>query len=449
MKFVWNFLNEFVEGADMGIFDFLNATKYKDEISTLEDKVNNLLTEFEDVDKMTAIELKNDIMEKQTKIEELEQRAKILDEEINDKNTELEILKSQLISVADEIEMESFSLYKPRYNFVSSQEYKNKLDNIRAIQKSMIKDKTAVSFFDNWTVDGSKTKGRKMMNDNIKQILRSFNNECEAAIHKVKFSNVTTIQKRIVRAFDQLNSLNKTNRLEITEPYLNLKLDEMYLAYEFEKKKEEEKELLREQRQKEREEKQLQEEIKRKKKIIDKDIDHYKNMIDELSNKLKALTDEAERKDLEKQIFELSNSIQAKEEEKEEMDYRAANATAGYVYIISNLGAFGENVVKIGVTRRLDPYERIAELSSASVPFRFDIHALIFSYEAYDLEAKLHKRFEDRRVNAINLRKEFFNISINDVKEALEEHKNLTIEFIDIPEAEEYRQTRKLRGDLA
>lgn len=428
----------------MGFFDFLNAKNYKENISNLESKLENLYAELSDVNKKTAIELKKDITDKENQIKKLNENIEELQVDITSKSEKLSDLEKQLIVTTEDIEMETFGLYRPRYTFANSLNYKEELDKIRNDQKTMIKDKTAVVYFDNWTVDGSKSKGRKMTNDNIKQILRSFNNECEAAINKVKFNNITTIEKRINKSFEQLNKLNETNRVSLSRPFLDKKLQELYLAYEYEKKKEEERELLREQREHEREEKKLQEEINRKKKILDKDISHYKNMIDELNSKLKSCIDIEEKKQIQVELLDINNKIQEKEDEKQELDYRSANATAGYVYVISNIGAFGENIFKIGVTRRLDPYERIAELSSASVPFKFDVHALIFSYEAYQLETALHARFDKNRVNAINNRKEFFNISLDDIKEALQEHKNLTVDFTEIPEAEEYRQTLKL-----
>ncbi|CAJ1187175.1 hypothetical protein CPR19081_DFPECDIO_01045 [Companilactobacillus paralimentarius] len=126
------------------------------------------------------------------------------------------------------------------------------------------------------------------------------------------------------------------------------------------------------------------------------------------------------------------------------MDYRQENATAGYVYIISNIGSFGPDVVKIGVTRRLDPQERIDELGSASVPFKFDVHAFIFSYDAYSLEAELHQRFNDKRINKVNNRKEYFHVSIDEIEKVLEEYKDLTVDFNEIPEAVEYNQSLAL-----
>jgi T5orf172 domain. len=126
------------------------------------------------------------------------------------------------------------------------------------------------------------------------------------------------------------------------------------------------------------------------------------------------------------------------------LDYRLQNSTAGYVYIISNIGSFGENVVKIGVTRRLEPMDRIDELGSASVPFKFDVHALIFSYDAYKLETELHEKFADKRINKVNNRKEYFNLTITEVEQALKEYKDLTIDFHEEPEAGEYRESLKI-----
>lgn len=108
------------------------------------------------------------------------------------------------------------------------------------------------------------------------------------------------------------------------------------------------------------------------------------------------------------------------EKQKEDVLNRERNTRAGYVYIISNIGSFVEDVYKIGVTRRLTPYDRIRELSSASVPFQFDVHAMIFSDDAPKLENTFHKTFHHKRVNLINERKEFFKVSLEEIKEVVE-----------------------------
>lgn len=425
-------------------FDFLKAKDFKNNISSLEEQIRVLKEDFSDINKMSALELKHDILEKEQIIDTLKIKETILNDEIQVKSNKIQQLKSQLISTSEDIEMESFSLYRPKYNFATALGYKDKLNEIRQRQKEMIKNKFAVNFSENWTVDGSIAKGRKMTNDNIRQIIRSFNNECEAAINNVKFSNIDSIRKRIDNSFKQLNKLNITNKLSISHSFLNLKHEELDLAFEYERKKQEEKEILREQRAREREEKKLQREIQSKKNIIDKDINHYSNMVRELESKIKNLEDETQIDALNKEIVDLIGNIQTKEAEKEELDYREAHSAAGYVYVISNIGSLGENIVKIGVTRRLEPYDRIAELSSASVPFKYDVHAMVFSYEAYQLESTLHKKFDNKRINKMNPRKEFFNISISEIKDALEEYKDLTIDFTEIAEAEEYRESKKI-----
>ena len=122
------------------------------------------------------------------------------------------------------------------------------------------------------------------------------------------------------------------------------------------------------------------------------------------------------------------------------MDYRAANIRAGYLYVISNIGSFGEEMVKVGMTRRLDPTERIKELSDASVPFNFDVHAVFFSKDAVGIETAMHERLSGCRVNIINRRREFFRATPLQVKAHLAELAGELLQFHDLPEALEYRQ---------
>ena len=129
-----------------------------------------------------------------------------------------------------------------------------------------------------------------------------------------------------------------------------------------------------------------------------------------------------------------------------DVDYREANKKAGYVYVISNIGAFGENVFKIGMTRRLDPTERVDELGDASVPFNFDIHAMIFSEDAPKLEAALHQAFADRKLNMVNTRREFFNVTLDEIKNVVAKNFDRTVEFIDVAEAEQFRVSQKIKN---
>ncbi|EJH2078804.1 DUF4041 domain-containing protein [Listeria monocytogenes] len=375
-------------------------------------------------------------------IKDAKNHVSTLNNELLEMQMKKEELQKELVELPEQIELETFGFYKPKYDFATSLGYKEKLEQIRLEQKQLVTIKEAILVQKSWTVDGSAAKGRTFTNRLVKALVRAFNNECEAAINKVKYSNFLQIQKRINKSYEQLNKLNETNSIEISPVFLNLKLDELSLAFEYEQKKQYEKEQLREQREREREEKALQKEINDKKKIIDKDITHYKNMLDELQQKLDSK--DANQSDLELKITELQKKINEKETEKEELDYREAHAQAGYVYIISNIGSFGDDIVKIGVTRRLNPLERISELSSASVPFKYDVHALVFSYEAYKLEAELHQKFSSYRINKVNNRKEFFKVSIGDLEEELSKYESLTIDFEKIPEAQEYRESLAL-----
>ena len=145
---------------------------------------------------------------------------------------------------------------------------------------------------------------------------------------------------------------------------------------------------------------------------------------------------------------QIVNELSEIDKSMKDIDYRAANARAGYVYIISNVGSFGENVYKIGMTRRLEPMDRVDELGDASVPFNFDVHAMIFSDDAPSLEAALHKAFEDRKVNMINTRREFFNVTLDEIEEVVKKNYDKTVEFTRLAPAEQYRESLKIKEKL-
>lgn len=424
----------------MGFFDVFKGKQYKKELEELKKSKMS-------IEQMDAFELQQSIIDKKKELDELNSNVEKLSTEKKTLADKLNELSQKIDNANSTIEMQEYGLYEPKYDFATSLGYKEKLTEIRKNQKEMIRKKVAVDYREDWTVDGSKAKGTKMTNDSIKLVLRAFNNECEAAINKVKYSNYDSIQKRIERSYEQINKLTSVTQVSISYYYLDSKLEELALAYEYAKKKEQEKEELREQRQREREEKALQKEVAQKKKVIDKEINHFKNVIAELQEKLKSITDDNEATAINKQLSELEQKIDERDHEKEELDYRTANASAGYVYIISNIGSFGKDVFKIGVTRRLDPTERISELSSASVPFKFDIHALIFSYDAYKLETELHNYFDNYKINKVNNHKEFYKIPIEKIKEKLAEYKELTIDFEEMADAEEYRQTLAIENN--
>lgn len=392
--------------------------------------------------------IEKDIEREQVKLSKANKESEIVNNLINDKRMKVKQLKNEIDVLNEDISMQEFGIYKPRYNFASSMGYKETLKDIRDRQKQMIRNKTAVSFNTEWKVNGSKAEGTKMTNNNIRQILRSFNNECEVLINKVTYKNFDRVEIRIIKVLNDLNKLNRSQQVAITDAYLALKLEEMYLAFEYAEKKEDEREELRRQKEQEREEKAFLKEIEEKKKIVDKEISHYNNRIEYLYNKIQNNESIEQIESIKQEISDIKGRIAEKEMEKEDLDYRQAHSSAGYVYVISNIGAFGENVLKIGVTRRLDPLERIRELSSASVPFTYDVHALIFSYEAYGLESELHNYFDKYRVNKVNTRKEFFKVPIGIIENKLKEYGGLTIDFNSSAEAEEYRETLAIEKQI-
>ena len=260
----------------------------------------------------------------------------------------------------------------------------------------MIRNDMAALCSQEWSVNGSLSKGKLFAKRNIKQIIRSFNNECDVLVSKVKFNNVEAYMHKMMKSYDDLNKLNEPNCISITQSYLNLKLKELRLAYEYSLKQQREKEEQRAIREQMREEAKLTEEIELKRKEIQKELAHYNKQIVRVESLLSKAPDE-EKKYLNDKKAYIEERLSELDREMKEMDYREANKKAGYVYVISNIGAFGENVYKIGMTRRLEPMDRIDELSNASVPFRFDVHAMIFSDDAPKLEAALHRAFDDKK----------------------------------------------------
>lgn len=360
---------------------------------------------------------------------------------------DIKLKKEQLFDIEDELTYQEFGLYKPRYDCMNSSEYADRIKACRKRQKDMIKSKTALTYSNNWTLDGSSKKGQAMNNDNMKMVLRAFNNECDSIIEKVKFNNLDKIQTQIEKAASAIDKLNQRNKISITTTYISLKIQELKLVYEYRKKKQEEKELLREQRAEEREQAKLQKEIEEQRKEVIKEQKHYQTAKEKYVKELESCSEECKDELLEK-IKSIDEHLNEIDTNLKNIDYREANKRAGYVYIISNIGSFGENVYKIGMTRRLDPQDRVDELGDASVPFTFDVHAMIFSDDAPTLENNLHKEFDDRKVNMINGRKEFFNVTLDEIKQAVKKYNENIIEIKDIPDAEQYRESKILRQQM-
>lgn len=436
----------------MSIMDMFRVNEIKAELARTAKERDSLKSALADTDKMEYHQLKQAIenlglqkekanQEAQAAQTEFAKRRQGFDQQLSELGKQIELRKKEIIVLDDEILLESFALYKPQFKFQTSEEYKLRLDTCRDKQKKLIKDGIAVKANENWTVNNSKSEGRKMVNDMKKLLLRSFNNECDYCVDNVKFNNMEVNEKRIEKSFEELNKLGRIMQANISDSYKKLKYEELYLAFEYQQKKQEEKEEQKRAREELREQQKLEQEIRQAREKIAKEKKHYIRAINELESKLKEATSDSERNLVLEKLEEVKGQYSELEKEEKVIDYREQNAKAGYVYIISNLGSLGENVYKIGMTRRLEPQDRIDELGDASVPFSYDVHALIFSENAPALEAKLHEHFYKSRVNKLNDRKEFFRADIHDIEKVVKENYDKVVDIVKDAPAEQYRES--------
>ena len=320
----------------------------------------------------------------------------------------------------------------------TSDEYREALKEIRENQKKMVKDKTAVNYQD-WTITGApKAQSRQLTNHMISMALRAFNGEAQVAITKVKWNNYDASYNRIMKAFKAVNKLGTRTQVTIAEKYLNTVLYELQLVHELEEFLYEEKQEQAEIRARMREEEQAQKEAEKALKEAAQEEARWEKAL--------AKAREEANQGMTKQLSEKVKELQAKLEEAAGKKARAVSLAEltkiGHVYVVSNIGSFGEDVYKIGMTRRFEPMDRVKELSSASVPFPFDVHAMIYSEDAPALERALHKELEGTEVNKMNSRKEFFRVSLEDLTRIAEEL-GVQVKWTKTAEAREFRQTQE------
>lgn len=435
----------------MGFFNKKELAKIKE----LETEVVSLNNKLKELGALEYYEIKEKIIESKETYKKLEAKNKDFDDNISqnikDKKSDLQQIinsieekQNELDTVMLDLEMADFGIYLPKYKCMSSDDYKDKIKEVRAFQKDMIKAKNALYYSDNWTLDGNKAKGRAMNNDNMKMYLRAFNNECDVLISKAKFNNIDTIEEKIYKCARALDKLNERNQITLNDNYINLKIKELELVHEHAVKKQEEKEANRQAREEDREHQKMLKEIEEARKSIKKEQSHYEQARDDIMRQLKD-ADETRKLELQLKLDDINETLGEIDLSLADIDYREANNRAGYVYVISNIGSFGEGVYKIGMTRRLEPQDRVDELGSASVPFRFDVHAMIFSDDAPKLENALHNAFSDKKINIVNGRKEFFKVSIDEIEKVIKENHDKSIEFVKTADAEQYRESVKLR----
>lgn len=405
----------------------------QEEISKLNNDINKLTDKYSKI-----IDLESESEKLELNIAKLKERLNGLNDQFKKSLETYKSLKREISLFETKIDIAEYGIYDPVYDFEKSDDYRREQDLVIAEQKAMVQLGNAAKCLTEWTIDGSLTKGRASTKKYIKLILRAFNGEADAIISKVKWNNVVQLQLRLNQIYLSLNRLGENQTVYITEEYFQLKNKELQLEYEYQLKKQKEKEEQRALIAELREEEKVRRELEKAQRDAEKEEAYYLKVLEKVKQDYsKSIGDPSE---LMEKIAKLELDLEEARLKKERALSMAQQTKMGYVYIISNIGAFGDNVFKIGMTRRLDPMDRVRELGDASVPFKFDVHAMIYSEEARILEYELHKAFADKAINLFNFRKEFFKVSIEDIENKVKEL-GFKAEFSKEPEAEEYKET--------
>jgi len=371
---------------------------------------------------------------------ESQERRSRLAQELKESESKRDGLQKEISLLEENLEDISFGLYKPHFNFKTSDEYKIALEKLRDDERQLIRNGKAALCRTQWTVGNSRKDGERMTKQYTKLLLRAFNGECDAAVANVSWNNAGRMEERIKKAFEALNQLGNVMQMSLTEQFLQLRLNELRLTYEYEEKRNQEKQEQKRIAEQIREEERAQQEIEKAKAQAEQEEQEYEKALSKAREEaLKATGTQLEK--LTVQISSFEAKLDEARQNKQRAIARAQLTKSGFVYVISNIGSFGERIFKIGMTRRLEPMDRIDELSNASVPFPFDLHAMLYSDNAPELETALHKLVADRQVNLVNPRKEFYrDIELEEI-EAYVKNRGLSAQFIRVPEAKEYRQS--------
>lgn len=364
-------------------------------------------------------------------IERLRTARRALATEKANAEVELTALSAQLVRAREESILQEVGVYDYHHRLEDAVAYKAELDRLRRrIREMSMKDGGAVLASTTWTVEGSAAKGRKMVSEFSKLLLRAYNGEADVLINKMRPYKLDAAVDQLAKARATISRLGGTMNITISDTYHAYRLEELRLTADFLKKKEEEKEAERAEKERLREEVRARKEFEAEKARLLKEQAHYIAALE----RIRVTGTPEEVAGAEQKLVEIGEAIHGVEE-------REANIRAGYVYVISNVGSFGPDVVKIGMTRRLEPMDRIRELGDASVPFRYDVHALVFSDDAVSLETRLHQGLADRRLNLVNLRREFFRATPAEVRALLTAADGSVLEFVETAIAEEWHQS--------
>ncbi|MCB9026106.1 MAG: DUF4041 domain-containing protein [Bdellovibrionaceae bacterium] len=351
----------------------------------------------------------------------------------------VEKLKTEIGEVREYQHLEECGLFSFRFNFEDIEKYADALHIIRQAQKKLIREEKA------FICESLGLNGTPIVKNLSKLVILSFNSASELIIKNVKYNNYDSCELKLISLYNKINDMLAPFNSFLTEDYFKSKLKEMAISLEYQEEKQRIKQEQDELKAQIREE---QRELEEAERARDQAIENEKEAMEALEKARKELEGKAEA---EKEQFILKiKELESKLAEAHDKTVRAiSNAqltSVGHVYIISNIGSFGEGIFKIGMTRRDTPLDRVRELSDASVPFSFDVHALIYSENARKLESDLHHYFDTRRLNKINKRKEFFEVKLQEIENACREM-NYSIKFTKLAEAIEFRKTKELTSN--
>ena len=375
-----------------------------------------------------AVRLSAEIATWQAQLRSTQAAAAAAQDAVTKAIAEEQRIREKLADDLDAAALEETGFYVYRHPLDDAVAYKAALTEAQRRMKDLIRSGRAIESASAWTVNNSAAQGRKMVKDMSTLMLRAYNAEADALVRAVRPHTRSGANSRLEKAAVAIERLGKMMSIRVAPEYHRLRLYEIELTADFMVKKQEEKEAERERRAELREQKRAAAEMLAELGKLKKEQEHYRGLLSKLDPSDAESIGFAEAK-----LAEISASISG-------VEHRAANIRTGHVYVISNIGAFGPDMVKIGMTRRLDPYARVMELGDASVPFRFDIHAMIFSEDAVSLETRLHQSLAHRKVNFVNPRREFFYATPAEVRAELSTIAGaMLLEFTDSPEAIEWR----------
>lgn len=452
----------------MGFLDIFRIGKFKNEIEELQKKYDESQRKLKELDGLTLYDVKEQIERISDEIKSKEKIKKDIEDEISDLNKKEKLIEKNINTQEKKLSKEKELLHAIHNTFLRYIEFdppegilKQLPEQIKDIDELTPNIMLKLHCMDVKDLRKLYRQNDKQIDSVLKKYASRYTTKANQAIYKLmvialraelqnvlyslKYSKLdksideikSITQKYLTIASEGNQSIAGTMRKFIGEiEYLFINAVKIEYNYYVKKEQARQEQLaIREQMRQEAEEKKA---LEAERKKVEKEEAKYISEIEKAKSQLESATDQA-LEDLKRKIEELESKLAEVALKKEEIT-NLANGKAGNVYIISNLGSFGKNVFKIGMTRRLNPQDRVNELGDASVPFKFDVHSFIFSDDTVGLENKLHKMMENKRVNKVNRRKEFFYTSIDELEKVVTEI-DPTAEFNRTMLAEEFRQS--------